>query len=40
MTVKPAVSGFTRWSAETLERCLDECERQLGPDIGLDADHY
>jgi hypothetical protein len=23
-----------------LERCLDECERQLGADVDLDADHY
>jgi hypothetical protein len=23
-----------------LERCLDECERQLGSDIDLEADHY
>ena len=23
-----------------LERCLDECERQLGSDVDLDADHY
>jgi len=23
-----------------LERCLDECERQLGSDVDLNADHY
>jgi hypothetical protein len=25
---------------QAVQRCLDECERQLGSDVDLDADHY